>query len=135
MDVAGGFTTGFSFDYSAINNPGTINVWSGLDDTGTLLATLNLPVTPSTGEAGCAGGGFCPYVPIDVAFSGTAMSVDFGGDENQVAFANVTLGSTIPGGISAAPEPSIWMLMIAGVAMIGAALRLGRKRVSLLSVA
>ncbi len=38
--------------------------------------------------------------------------------------------------ISAAPEPSIWMLMIAGVAMIGGALRLGRRRgAGLLSVA
>ena len=41
-----------------------------------------------------------------------------------------------PGTVSAAPEPSVWMLMIAGVAMIGSALRLGRKRgVGSLSVA
>ncbi len=30
--------------------------------------------------------------------------------------------------ISAAPEPSVWMLMIAGLAMVGGALRIGRKR-------
>ena len=30
--------------------------------------------------------------------------------------------------VSAAPEPSVWALLIAGVAMVGAALRSGRKR-------
>jgi hypothetical protein len=29
---------------------------------------------------------------------------------------------------SAVPEPSTWIMLLAGVAMIGAALRLGRRR-------
>ncbi|PZQ58946.1 MAG: PEP-CTERM sorting domain-containing protein [Phenylobacterium zucineum] len=131
MNVAGGFDTGFSFFYSAINNPAFINVWSGLDGTGTLLATLNLPTTPSDpGSAACAGGQFCPYVPIGVAFSGTAMSVDFGGAANQVAFANITIGSITPG-TGAVPEPATWALMIGGFGMAGATLRRRRSALSL----
>jgi hypothetical protein len=30
--------------------------------------------------------------------------------------------------VSAVPEPSVWALMIAGIGMVGMALRLGRKR-------
>jgi hypothetical protein len=127
MNVAAGFTTGFAFDYSAVNNPGVINVWSGLNDTGTLLATLALPTTPNgAGIPGCFGTNFCPYVPIDVAFAGTAMSVDFGGTENQIAFANVTLGSTTPG----VPEPASWALMLVGFGGLGMALRSRRRPAS-----
>jgi hypothetical protein len=115
MDVAGGFTTGFSFYYSAVNNPGTINVWSGLDDTGTLLATLALPVTPSGG--GTCDTTFCPWFPIGVSFAGTAMSVDFGGTENQIGFDNITLGASSPGG--SAPEPSSFAMLGLGMAGLG----------------
>lgn len=125
MDVPGGFTTGFSFFYSAINNPGVINVWSGLDDTGTLLATLNLPVTPSGpyGTPPCTIGEpqvFCPFEPTGVTFAGTAESVDFGGTANQIAFDNITLGSGTPVG---APEPASFALLGTGLAVLGLARR------------
>jgi hypothetical protein len=121
MDVAAGFTTGFSFFYSTVNDTGFVNVWSGLDGTGTLLATLNLPTTPNgAGNPACFGANFCPYSPIGVSFAGTAMSVDFGGVENQVAFADITFGSSTPGGV---PEPASWALMISGFGLAGAALR------------
>jgi hypothetical protein len=48
LDDPAGFTTGFSFNYTAVNEGGFIQVFSGLDGSGTLLATLNLPTTPST---------------------------------------------------------------------------------------
>ena len=127
MNVAAGFTTGFSFYYSAVNNPGFINVWSGVNDTGTLLATLNLPTTPNDGDPGCYGTNFCPYVAINVAFAGTAESVDFGGTLNQVGFADVTLGSNTAGG---APEPASWALMLIGVAGLGAAIRGKRRQIA-----
>ena len=47
MDDPAGFTTGFSFNYSAYADAGAVTVWSGLDGTGTLLATLTLPTTPN----------------------------------------------------------------------------------------
>jgi hypothetical protein len=117
MDVAGGFTTGFSFYYSAINEPGSVNVWSGLDATGTLLASITLPTTPSDGDSGCDGAGFCPYVPIGVTFSGTAESVDFGGSVNQVAFADITLGSQVAGDTDI-PEPATLALFGSALAVI-----------------
>jgi hypothetical protein len=127
MNVAGGFNTGFSFFYSAVNNPAFVNVYSGLNGTGTLLATLNLPTTPSTpGAPACAGGGFCPFVPIGVTFAGTAMSVDFGGSANQVAFAAITINSSTPG----VPEPAAWGMLIGGFGLAGAAMRTRRTKVA-----
>jgi hypothetical protein len=121
MNVAAGFSTGFSFFYSAINEPGTVQVFSGLNDTGTLLATLNLSTTPDEGDPGCDGGQFCPYVAAGVTFSGTAMSVDFSGTANQIAFADITVGSsTAGGGVPAVPEPGTYALMLAGLGVIGA---------------
>jgi hypothetical protein len=120
MDVAAGFTTGFSFNYTAVNVPGSVAVWSGLDGTGTLLATLTLPTTPSDTAPGCIGS-FCPFFPIGVAFSGTAMSVEFAGVENQIVFDDVTFGSVTPG----VPEPATWAMMMLGLAGLGLA---GRRR-------
>lgn len=104
MNVPAGFTTGFSFFYSAINNPGTIRVFSGPDGTGTELASLNLPVTASNG--GDPTGLFSPLVPVGVSFSGTAQSVDFGGTIDQIGFDNITLGSDVPDGGSLPPAAS-----------------------------
>ena len=110
MDVPAGFTTGFSFYYSAINAPGVVNVYSGLGGTGTLLASLDLPTTPSEpGTSGCPYGQFCPWVPIGVTFAGTAESVNFTGTANQIGFDNITLGSSTPG--TATPEPATLTLL------------------------
>jgi len=121
MDVAAGFTTGFSFFYSAPFDPGSISVFSGLDGTGTLLATLALPLTADGAVSGCAdnsGANFCPFVPIGVTFSGTAESVNFGGSANQIVFDNITLGSSVATG-SAAPEPGSVFLLISGMGAMG----------------
>jgi hypothetical protein len=112
MDVAAGFDTGFSFFYSAINNGGFINVYDGLGATGNILASINLPVTPSNG--GDPSGDFSPFYAIGVTFDGIAHSVDFGGTVNQIGFDNITLGSEIPGG-QPVPEPSTFILFGAGL--------------------
>ena len=116
MNYAAGFDTGFSFFYSAINNPAVVNVYSGLNLTGSLLATINLPITASDG--GDPTGSFSPFVPIGVAFAGTAMSVDFGGTANQVGFDNVTFGSATAGGD--VPEPATMLLLTGGLGAISA---------------
>ncbi|MEP6505154.1 MAG: PEP-CTERM sorting domain-containing protein [Betaproteobacteria bacterium] len=124
MNVAAGFTTGFSFFYSAAFDPGIVTVWSGLNGTGTLLATLDLAVTgDGSGTAGCESTNFCPYTAAGVTFAGTAMSVNFSGTANQIGFADITLGSADAGGVTDVPEPSGVMLMLAGVGALGAVSR------------
>lgn len=115
LNYAAGFDTGFSFFYSAVNNPGSINVYDGLDKTGTLLASLALPTTISDG--GDPNGLFSPFVPIGVAFSGTAKSIDFGGTANQIGFDNITFGSATP--VGQVPEPSALFLLGIGLAGLG----------------
>lgn len=131
MNVAGGFTTGFSFYYTAINQPGTITVWSGLNDTGTLLQTIDLPTTPSQigSNPACTQSDepFCPFFPLGVTFAGTAESVDFGGTVNQIAFDDITLGSATAGG-GGTPEPVTSSLLALGLASFAVVYRKRRQR-------
>jgi len=118
IDVAAGFNTGFSFNYT---NPGgvagSVSVFSGLDGTGSLLASFGLGATAS----GCPGysAAFCPFFPIGVAFGGTAESIVFGGVANEIVFDDVTFGASSPG----VPEPAAWATMLAGLAGAGAMMR------------
>lgn len=133
MNVSGGFQNGFSFFYSAVNNPGQIVVYDGPDATGNVLATLNLPITPSDG--GDPTGTFSPLEPVGVSFSGTAMSVDFGGTINQIGFDNITLGSATPGGAPAVDNepseipflPAFGLLLMGGLLAIVGAVRIRRR--------
>lgn len=114
MNVPAGFTTGFSFFYSAIVYPGSVSVYSGLDGTGSLLATLDLPVTASQpGTPGCPYGAYCPWFPVGVSFSGTAESVIFSGSANYIGFDNITLGASTPVGV--VPEPGTLTLFGSGL--------------------
>jgi hypothetical protein len=127
MDVAAGFTTGFSFYYSAAVYAGSVTVYSGLDGTGSVLATISLPVTPdgiTDTQPGCSGlYDYCPWVPIGVTFAGTAESVLFSGSANYIGFDNVTLGSGTP--TSGTPEPGGLSLLGLGLACLGL---IGRKK-------
>jgi hypothetical protein len=116
LNDPGGFTTGFSFNYTAVNVPGSIQVYSGVNGTGTLLATLALPTTPFDACAPGYSADFCPFVPIGVTFSGTAESINFSGDANQIVFDDVTFGSSTPG---TTPEPST--LLLFGTSLLGLA--------------
>jgi len=113
MNYPTGFTTGFSFYYSSINNPASVSIYDGINKTGNLLATIPLAATSSDG--GDPTGTFSPFFPVGVSFSGTARSVDFGGTANQVVYDNITFGSAVPTGV---PEPSTYAALVA-VAAIG----------------
>ena len=130
MNVAAGFTTGFSFFYAGnASDAGSVVVYDGLNGTGNILATLAL--VPNGGQ--CAGDPngfpFCNFSPFGVEFDGTAMSVDFAGVANQIAFDNITLGSAVPGN-PAVPEPATWAMMIMGFGLVGGALRRPRRVVA-----
>lgn len=116
MDVAGGFTTGFSFYYSAINATGEIDIYSGLDGTGTILDSFTPPTTASGQGSNpvCVSDSFCPFFAYGVDFSGTAMSVVLTGTENNVAFDDITLGSDLPD----VPEPTALSLAGLGLASL-----------------
>lgn len=119
MNVSGGFDTGFSLFYTAINSPGSVQVYSGLGGTGMLLASLELPVTPSLpGTPACpTTAPFCPWAPADVGFDGTAMSIVFSGSANQIGFDNITFGSRNP--VSVVPEPATVALLASGLLALG----------------
>lgn len=120
MNVAAGFTTGFSFNYSADMQAGSVSVFDGLGGTGNLLATLNLP----TNGGSCPGynAGFCPFTASGIAFAGTALSVSFAGSANQIVFDDVTFGSITPG----IPEPSTYAMF--GIGLLGLAFAARRKQ-------
>jgi len=132
MNVPTGFTTGFSFYYSAIFDSGVIKVYSGINDTGTLLSTIDLPETPSQVGTNPActevAEDFCPFFPLGVSFSGTAESVDFGGTVNEIGFDDITLGSATAGG--GTPEPVTSSLLALGLASVGIIYRRKRKQQS-----
>jgi hypothetical protein len=96
MNVPAGFTTGFSFYYSAYYT-GLVSIYDGLNGTGNLLASINLPINYNSG--GCTGdpdGLYCNWDPVGVPFTGTAMSVVFSGNADFIGFDDVTFGSVNP---------------------------------------
>lgn len=116
MNVAAGFTTGFSFFYTSVEEPGFVTVWDGLDGNGTMLAMINLPALGSDPLGGDPNGTFNIWAAIGVAFAGTAMSIDFGGAVNQIGYDDVTFGSATPGTPSTSvPEPSSLLLLGLGL--------------------
>jgi hypothetical protein len=117
MNVAAGFDTGFSFFYAAANLAGFINVYDGLDGTGNILASLALPSNGS-GGGGDPNGNYNVWDAVGVVFAGTAMSVDFGGTADQIAFDNVTFGSDIPDP-GKVPIPAALPLLAGALAAFG----------------
>jgi len=124
MNVAAGFDTGFSFVYSDPFAVGTtVSIFSGLDGTGSLLASALLPGTANAGCDSAISGGanYCPFNAYSIGFDGVAKSVVFGGEINAQVFDDFTFGSVTVGG--AVPEPASWAMMIGGIGLIGGAMR------------
>lgn len=103
MNVAAGFATGIAFWYSqpftaaqtGNVDPISVKVYSGLNGTGTLLATINLPQSPSDCPVDKTGNSVANcFKAVGVSFNGIARSVDFT-NANFTAFDNLTLGDAV----------------------------------------
>ena len=93
----------FSFFYSSpVAIVGAVKAYSGLNGTGTLLGSLNLAANDAVA------GVYNTWSFASFAFTGSARSFDFtgAGVESAVAFDNIA--------VTAVPEPSTTLLMLAG---------------------
>lgn len=118
MNVASGFAGNFSFFYSSASAVANgVQVWSGLNGSGSLLASFNLLANATNG---CSDSAFCHFDSSVAGFSGTARSVTFG-NAAGAAFDNVSLNVNV----TPVPEPSTLVLMSLGLAGLIAA---GRRR-------
>ena len=109
MNVALGFVDLASFYYSSTTAaPNAIQIFSGLNGTGSVLGSFSLNLnTPQ----GCTGALYCNFEKTTVVFSGVARSIAFGGNNGNVAFDDVT--------ITPVPEASTYAMLALGLGAIG----------------
>jgi hypothetical protein len=105
MNVATGFSGQLTFWYSSsVNTLDAVNIYSGLNGTGTLLASASLFGNASLG---CTDTPFCRFDLTSVKFAGVAQSVNFGGNAQFVAYDNI--------GITPVPELNTYVMLAAGL--------------------
>src|SRR5262249_56608501 len=93
MDILQGASGALDFYYIALGRNVTVQIWSGLDGTGTMLASQMYATTGTQM-------GNSVFSPEEILpFSGVAQSVVFKGGNDQLALENISF-------IAAVPEPS-----------------------------
>ncbi|MBC7939760.1 MAG: PEP-CTERM sorting domain-containing protein [Chitinophagaceae bacterium] len=112
MNVASGFVDRVQFFYSSPQNVlDAVNIYSGLNATGTLLASVSLF---GNSQVACSGT-YCRFDLTSVRFAGIGKSISFDGFAPNVLFDNVT--------ISAVPEPGAYLLLALGLVGVAVARR------------
>ena len=112
MNVAAGFEWA-SFWYSSIA-AGTVDVYSGLNGTGTLLASFSL--LNNAQSNGCTDSPFCNWSQETLSWGSKAQSIQFGNAANIAGFDNVKV----------VPEPGSIALVSIGLAGFAASRRTRR---------
>ncbi len=109
MNVQAGFVDALSFHYSSSSFVATgVEVWSGLNGTGDLLASFNL--IGNAQAEGCSDSAYCRFDQITSTFAGTAHSITFGNAMYAAAFDDISIN------VSSVPEPTTALLMALGLA-------------------
>ena len=112
MNVATGFEWA-SFWYSS-TAAATVDVFSGLDGTGTLLASFNL--LNNAQANGCSDTFYCNWSQVNLSWGTAAQSIQFGGAANVAGFDNVKV----------VPEPGSIALVTIGLVGFAASRRTRR---------
>jgi hypothetical protein len=114
LNVAAGFTGTVSFQYSAVENT-TVTIFSGLNGTGTALATFSLLANDAACSADIA---YCNWSFASLDLSGLAHSIQFGSTAGVAGFDSVT--------VAPVPVPAAGWMLLSALGGLGAVVR--RKR-------
>jgi hypothetical protein len=105
MDVPSGFVSDLFLYYGSVGATQSVQIFSGLDGTGMMLASMALPQTSMTTTATFSG-------QIDISFKGVAQSAVFNGGNNQVVFDNISISTVpAPGSLVLLAEGAFCLLM------------------------
>jgi hypothetical protein len=102
MNINGGIMSTLFFDYATIDAPGSITIYSGLDGTGTALASKVLAVSSPFNGPGV-------FVADSLSFSGVGSSIVFKGGNKQLAIDGIVMTSI--------PEPPTGYLLAVAIAI------------------
>jgi uncharacterized protein (TIGR03382 family) len=104
MNVASGFTTGFATYYTTIFSTGTIELWTGIDGTGTLLGSAPMFALGSDQSGGDPEGDYNRWDIASVNIGNqVARSVVFIGVANLIGFDDMVFGDVpAPGSVAVA---------------------------------
>lgn len=110
------FFDSVSFAYSSSSAlTGAVQVWSDLNGTGTLLASVDLANNATSN--GCSSSPYCNFGTASLSFSGYARSVTFGGTAGAAVIDNIA--------ITAVPEPATTLMLALGLGGLVARRRRG----------
>jgi len=111
MNVAEGFAGDVSFYYSASENT-FVNIFSGLNGSGTLLATFALA---ANAQDGCSDSAYCNWDYVSQSLADVAHSIQFGDAAGVAGFDNVS--------VAPVPLPGAGVLLLSALGGLGTRLR------------
>jgi len=124
MDFSTAYTGAVGFRYAIVSGVAFIKAYDGVGGTGTQLA--NLPLFANASGCAAYAATLCTFGPGGLGFLTNARSLVFGGIAGGVVWDDITLGAgndPLPPPALSVPEPAGWMLMLAGLGLVGAVMR------------